>query len=63
MTVIEFLDSLIYDLKDDIADYEDDARRTTSRLEKQNLAIRIDELKRLVKMLKILRDEQDCERT
>lgn len=59
MTVIELLDGLISDLDDSIADYEDDIRRTSSRLEKQNREIRIDELKQWKKTLRIIRAEQE----
>ena len=59
MTVIELLDGLISDLDDSIADYEDDIRRTSRRLEKQNREIRIDELKQWKKTLRIIRAEQE----
>ena len=59
MTVIELLDGLISDLDDYIADYKDDIRRTSSRLEKQDREIRIDELKQWKKTLRIIRAEQE----
>ena len=59
MTVIELLDGLIEDLTDSITEYKDDIRRTTSRLEKQDREIRIDELKQWRETLQIIRSEQE----
>lgn len=59
MTVIELLDGLISDLDDYIADYKYDIRIANSRLEKQDREIRIDELQRWRKTLKIIRSEQE----
>ena len=59
MTVIELLDGLIYDFNDCIDDYKYDIRMTSSRLKKQELEIRIDELRKWKTMLKVIREEQD----
>jgi hypothetical protein len=59
MTTIELLDGLISDLNDYISDYRDDIRRTSSRLEKQDREIRIDELKKWKETLRIIREEQE----
>ena len=58
MTVIELLDGLISDTTDYIHEYEDDIRRTDSRVEKYEKKIRIDELKEWRKMLRVIREEQ-----
>lgn len=58
MTVVELLDGLISDMTDYIHDYEDDIKRTDSRIEKYEKNIRIDELKTWRKMLSIIREEQ-----
>ena len=58
MTVVELLDGLIADLTDNIHDYEDDIRRTDSRLEKYEKRIRADELREYRKVLRIIREEQ-----
>lgn len=58
MTVVEFLDSLISDMTDYIHEYEDDIKRTDSRVEKYEKKIRIDELKEWRKMMRVIREEQ-----
>ena len=58
MTVVELLDGLISDLTDNIHDYEDDIRRTDSRLEKYEKNIRINELQEWRKTLRTIREEQ-----
>lgn len=58
MTVVELLDGLISDLTDTIDDYEDDIRRTDSRVEKYEKRIRADELRECRKVLRIIREEQ-----
>lgn len=59
MTVIELLDGLISDFDDYIAEYKSDIRLTSSRLEKQELEIRIDELRKWKTILKVIREEQE----
>lgn len=58
MTVVEFLDGLISDMTDYIHEYEDDIKRTDSRVEKYEKKIRIDELKEWRKMMRVIREEQ-----
>lgn len=58
MTVIELLDNLILDMTDYILDYEDDVRRTESRLEKYEKTIRANELREWRRMLRVIREEQ-----
>lgn len=58
MTVIELLDGLISDMTDNIHDYEDDIRRTDSRLEKYEKNIRANELREWRKVLRVIREEQ-----
>jgi hypothetical protein len=58
MTVIELLDGLISDMTDNIHDYEDDIRRTYSRIEKYEKNIRADELRTWRKILRVIREEQ-----
>lgn len=60
MTVVELLDGLISDMTDYIHEYEDDIKRTDSRVEKYEKRIRIDELKTWRKMLRVIREEQSC---
>lgn len=59
MTVIELLDGLISDFNDYIDGYKSDIRMTSSRLEKQQLEIRIDELRKWKTILKVIREEQE----
>ena len=59
MTVIELLDDLISDFDDYIDEYKSDIRLTSSRLEKQQLEIRIDELRKWKTILKVIREEQE----
>lgn len=58
MTVIELLDGLISDLTDYIDDYENDAKRTRSRLEQYENTIRAKELREWRKVLREIREEQ-----
>lgn len=58
MTAVELLDGLISDMTDYIHEYEDDIRRTDSRVEKYEKRIRIDELREWRKMLRVIREEQ-----
>ena len=58
MTVIELLDGLISDMTDYIHEYEDDIKRTDSRIEKYEKNIRINELREWRKMLRVIREEQ-----
>ena len=58
MTAIELLDGLISDMTDYIHDYEDDIKRTNSRVEQYEKRIRADELSVWLKMLKVIREEQ-----
>lgn len=58
MTVVELLDGLISDMTDNIHDYEDDIRRTDSRLEKYEKNIRANELREWRKILRVIREEQ-----
>lgn len=57
MSDLELLDLLIGDIKDRIYDLKDDIRRTDSRLVKQNLTIRIDELANWLQHLIDMREE------
>lgn len=57
MSDLELLDLLIGDIKDRIYDLKDDIRRTDSRLVKQNLTIRIDELTNWLQHLIDMREE------
>ena len=59
MTVIELLDGLISDFDDYIGEYKSDIRLTSSRLERQELEIRIDELRKWKTILKTIREEQE----
>ena len=59
MTVIELLADLILDLDDTIAEYKHDIKLTDSRLRKQELEIRIDELKSWRTILRIIKSEQE----
>ena len=58
MTVVELLDGLISDITDYIRDYEDDIKRTSSRIEKYEKNIRINELQAVRKMLRVILEEQ-----
>ena len=58
MTVIELLDDLILDLTDCIDEYEEDAKRTGSRLEQYEKTIRAKELREWRKVLRQIREEQ-----
>lgn len=58
MTVIELLDGLISDMTDHIGEYRSDIKLTSSRIEKRDLEIRINELKQWRKMLQEIREEQ-----
>ena len=58
MTAVELLDGLISDMTDYIHEYEDDIKRTSSRIEKYEKNIRIDELRVWRKMLRVIREEQ-----
>ena len=59
MTVIELLDGLISDMTDYIGEYRSDLKLADTRIKKQELEIRINELKKWRKMLQIIREEQN----
>ena len=56
--VLDWIDSFISDIKDQIEEYEDDIRRSTNRIEPYEKKIRIDELYQWLKVLKRCREEQ-----
>lgn len=57
-SVIDWIDCFISDIEDAIDDYKSDIRMSTNRIEPYEKKIRIDELRRWLKVLKICREEQ-----